>query len=285
MSDNSVMGAEPVALPTFNLTDTYGAMLICVIVSAILFGLTNLQAFIYLRVQLNKSYFFSIAVCWLWFLDAFHLILITHLIYYYLVTNYFNPPVLPVIVWSFKLQAVVQVLVVYSIHCLYAQRLYLNNIGGSRFWCGDCIMLGCLSLSSLYRFDRHPDAVLASSMCYLLAASRTGFGRTDSLLRLIMIMCSLAAIITGAAMPNNFIFLGLEFFLTPQVYVNSFIALLNARHYLGPVEKTASTSGLNVRSEEHQVILIEASSQATGSTTSKEESAGENQWQGQFDTV
>ncbi|KAG2028248.1 hypothetical protein BDR03DRAFT_114059, partial [Suillus americanus] len=83
------------------------------------------------------------------------------------------------------------------------------------------------------------DFVIASSLCYLLATSRTGFSSTDSIITKLMAyiintgcltsMCSLSAMITCAVMPHNFIFLGVEF-LVAKLYVNSFLALLNARN-------------------------------------------------------
>jgi hypothetical protein len=84
------------------------------------------------------------------------------------------------------------------------------------------------------------DFVIASSLCYLLTTSRTGFSSTDSLITKLMVyvintgcltsVCSMAAIITCAAMPTNLIFVAMEFLLA-KLYVNSFLALLNARYY------------------------------------------------------
>ncbi|KAG2111421.1 hypothetical protein BD769DRAFT_70732 [Suillus cothurnatus] len=86
------------------------------------------------------------------------------------------------------------------------------------------------------------DFLIASSLCYLLISAKTGFAKTDITLRTLVrdiintgcltSMCSMACIITDAAMPNSFVFLGIEFLLS-KLYVNSYMALLNARHYLG----------------------------------------------------
>jgi hypothetical protein len=38
-------------------------------------------------------------------LDVFHVCLVNHLIYYYLITNYANPPALVKMVWSFKVRS------------------------------------------------------------------------------------------------------------------------------------------------------------------------------------
>ncbi|KAG0705845.1 hypothetical protein DFH29DRAFT_765923, partial [Suillus ampliporus] len=84
------------------------------------------------------------------------------------------------------------------------------------------------------------DIVIASSLCYLLATSHTGFAGTDSLIKNVMgyiintgcltSISSMAVMITCAVMPKNFNFLGLEFFVA-KLYVNSFLALLNAPYY------------------------------------------------------
>ncbi|KAG1863721.1 hypothetical protein F4604DRAFT_1039504 [Suillus subluteus] len=47
-------------------------------------------------------------------------------------------------------------------------------------------------------------------------------------------------------MPHNFIFLGVEF-LVAKLYVNSFFALLNARHYLQPAAETNRSSEAHMR--------------------------------------
>ncbi|KAG2339036.1 hypothetical protein BDR05DRAFT_892391 [Suillus weaverae] len=95
-------------LPQVDLGNTFGALLIGVTLSAVLFGLTNVQTFIYFQTHRDTgmSYFKLIVrtsrclICQI--LDALHLALIIHCIYYYLVTNYANFNVLTEIVWSFK---------------------------------------------------------------------------------------------------------------------------------------------------------------------------------------
>ncbi|KAF8647976.1 hypothetical protein AX16_006424 [Volvariella volvacea WC 439] len=82
------------------------------------------------------------------------------------------------------------------------------------------------------------DFVIAIVMCFYLQTSRSGFSTTNSMIVAIMryvvasglatSLCSMTALITYAAMPNNLVFLGIEFLLT-KLYVNSFLAMLNAR--------------------------------------------------------
>jgi len=94
------------------------------------------------------------------------------------------------------------------------------------------------------------DFVIASSLCYLLATSRTGFSSTDSLLTKLMVytintgcltsICSMTAFITCVVMPNNFVYISIEF-IVAKLYVNSFLALLNAPYYMHPNTGTAET--------------------------------------------
>ncbi|EIW85604.1 hypothetical protein CONPUDRAFT_162771 [Coniophora puteana RWD-64-598 SS2] len=219
--------------------------------------------------------------------------------------------ILDQIVWSFKLQIVVDVLVVYSVHCLYAYRLYLLSRGRriyEKFVYLACfiVLLGAgvaISLCwAVYRANVYPtlvtqtrwatymalgsmvviDFMLASSMCYLFQVSRTGLRSTDSILKKLMryviqtgvltSLCSLSAVICLAAMPGNFVFLGIEFFIT-KLYVNSLLALLNACYYdRKPLHGTSSaqrsnpsqTGGQNIvdqgEAKQSNVIVISQSS-------------------------
>ncbi|KIK39353.1 hypothetical protein CY34DRAFT_339326 [Suillus luteus UH-Slu-Lm8-n1] len=114
------------------------------------------------------------------------------------------------------------------------------------------------------------DVVIASSLCYLLATSRTGFSSTDSLITKLMVyvintgsltsICSMIAMITCAVMPNNFIFLAVEF-LVAKLYVNSFLALLNARYYGQVNTDSANSYAFHHRHEVYRPELHAATSQ------------------------
>lgn len=252
-----------------DLDSTFGALYIGGAIGAILFGLSNVQAFLYFQARKDSGFtFYKLAVCWLWFLDALHVCLVNHMIYYYLITNYANPLALLEMVWSFKALIVIDVCIVYSVHLLYLQRIWIiskgririlpvlmtviivcaSSVGFVMFWAvfksklfSDLTKIRWsiyLSLGTMTLID----FLIASSLCYLLASAKTGFTKTDMTLQTLVrdiintgcltSICSMACIITDAAMPSNFIFLGIELLLS-KLYVNSYMALLNARHYLG----------------------------------------------------
>ncbi|KAG2063058.1 hypothetical protein BDR04DRAFT_1111724 [Suillus decipiens] len=254
-------------IPQFDIGRTFGALFIGVIISAVLFGLSNVQAFIYFQTHGNaERIFYKLAVIWLWIFDALHMASTVHCIYYYLVINYTNFDALIGLVWSFKLSIAIGFVLIYSVHLLYIYRIWIISKGKSRILSiavGIVIILrsgvGAVFIWALYqchvfsdvsKFDwatymdlamiTLSDISIASTLCYLLATSRTGFSSTDSLITKLMAyiintgcltsVCSIAIIIACAVMPNNLVYITIDFLMV-KVYVNSFLALLNARHY------------------------------------------------------
>ncbi|KAJ8586622.1 hypothetical protein M405DRAFT_349914 [Rhizopogon salebrosus TDB-379] len=247
------------------LGNTFGALFIGVVLAAILFGLGSVQAFIYFQTHTGTgTIFYKLVVVFLWILDALHLTFIIHCIYYSLVINYANIDALTYVVWSFKLQVVVGVLIISGVHILYVHRIWIVSQGRPRafpvivaifvFLCSGAFIVliwaVCVSTEEInYEWALYLalgsstsiDILIASSLCYLLATSRTGFSNTDTFISKLMgyiintgcltSICSLASIITCAVMPKSFIYLGVEFLLA-KLYINSYIALLNARYYL-----------------------------------------------------
>jgi len=185
------------------------------------------------------------------------------------VINYANVSALTEIVWSFKLVTVVDAVIIYGVHILYSHRIWILSRGRPRtlpviVGIGLIVTLGvviasiwtiyqCHVFTDLYTFAwaiymvfstmALNDFVIASSLCYLLATSRTAFSSTDSFLTKLMAytinagcltsVISIVALIVRAVMPKNFIPLTFDI-LIAKLYVNSYIALLNTRYYLQP---------------------------------------------------
>ncbi|KAG2159074.1 uncharacterized protein EDB93DRAFT_441706 [Suillus bovinus] len=270
-------------IPQLHLGSTFGALFLGVTFAAILFGLSNVQAFVYFQTHKGTGISFSkLAVAWLWILDALHLALIVHCVYYYLVAHYADIDALTEIVWSFKLQIIIDVLIIYGVHLLYFHRICIVAKGRSKVLpivVGVIVISGsgvaialiwaiyrCHVFSDLFKIEwstymtlgtmTFVDFIIASSLCYLLTVSRTGFSSTDSMLTKLMAyvintgcltsICSMTAMITCAMMPQNFIFLGIEFLLA-KLYVNSFLALLNARYYLQSAAETNNSVEVQMR--------------------------------------
>ncbi|KAG0695668.1 hypothetical protein DFH29DRAFT_1005251 [Suillus ampliporus] len=251
-------------IPQLDLGSTFGALFIGVTIAAVLFGVTNVQAFIYFQTHRDTGRTcYKLAVICLWILDALHLALIVHCVYHYLVIDYANIGALMEIVWSFKLQGVIDVLIVSVVYILYFYRIWILSSGRSKalpITVGIIVTLslgvgigevsnGTLDVGSSFKPNGSPflghshlftdliriawsiymtfgmttfvDIVIASSLCYLLATSRTGFSSTDSLIT--------------------------KFLSYIIVYVNSFLALLNARYYVQPNADATNSNASNIR--------------------------------------
>ncbi|KAK0221311.1 hypothetical protein IW262DRAFT_1459490 [Armillaria fumosa] len=68
--------------------DTLGALYIGSIIAAVLFGITNLQVVIYYKKYPNDWWFYRYSVAFLWVLDALHVALSSHALYFYLIDKY-----------------------------------------------------------------------------------------------------------------------------------------------------------------------------------------------------
>ncbi|KAI0921867.1 hypothetical protein AcV7_007997 [Taiwanofungus camphoratus] len=85
------------------------------------------------------------------------------------------------------------------------------------------------------------DVLIATSLCVLLRRCRTGFSRTDSVVRTLIVysvntgaltsLCAIASLVTYAVMPDSYVFLAI-YFVLPELLLNSLLATLNARSSL-----------------------------------------------------
>ncbi|KAG0698363.1 hypothetical protein DFH29DRAFT_102180 [Suillus ampliporus] len=176
-------------IPQLNLESKFGALFIGVTIAAI-------------RIETQRT-FYKLVVIGLWILNALHLALIIHCVYYYLVNNYGNIGALTEIVWSFKLQIIIDVVLIYGVHIMYTYRIWIVSRGRSRalpitvviiivLVSGPAVVAAwsiyqCHSFTDLIRTEwstfmafgmiAFVDVVIASSLCYLLATSHMGFSR------------------------------------------------------------------------------------------------------------
>jgi len=196
-------------------------------------------------------------------LDTFDTFLNCHILYFYLVTNYLAPQALLFPVWSVIIHVAATSISNFIVRSLFARRVYglsNGNIPGT-LWiialslldlsCGLVITVKAFSMNSFMDLDSlsnlmylnfaagtSSDLSVALALCWLLRGSRTGFQRTDSLIRVLMmytVNTGLIVALDAAAgmfayvfMPHNFIFLGF-YLLLSKLYLNSYLAILNAR--------------------------------------------------------
>ncbi|PBK63016.1 hypothetical protein ARMSODRAFT_1088806 [Armillaria solidipes] len=114
-----------------SLGATLGALYIGATLAAVLFGITNLQTVIYYKKYPHDWWLFRYSVALLWVLDALHVALPTHALYFYLVGMFGDlAGALVHSVWSFKVQLDVNVLIVVYVQGLYAVRLWKRPFFG-----------------------------------------------------------------------------------------------------------------------------------------------------------
>ncbi|CCM01235.1 uncharacterized protein FIBRA_03283 [Fibroporia radiculosa] len=162
-------------------------------------------------------------------LDAFHVVLIFHAMYYYMVLNFDDPAALQEAIWSFKVQDIFGAICVSSVQTLYAIRIWkldavvhknspfrrvlpvivsfllLAGYAGSLSICYEIVrpstVAGIVAIQWMIYLPAAAwaavDVSIAISMCYLLARSRTGFERTDSTIMLLMLFTLNTGVITS----------------------------------------------------------------------------------------
>ncbi|TFK73062.1 hypothetical protein BDN72DRAFT_835395 [Pluteus cervinus] len=261
----SAATSSPYPAAGLSLDNTLGAAFVGVIFASILFGVTNLQVFIYFHQYPKDSRFQKASVATLWVLDAAHLALIVHGVYHYAVAGFGDFSGLDNAVWSLKVQSPVTVLTIVMVQCLYVHRIWILGQDAHRWLsylaafivvCGSSVGVALAYESMiLQRFSQLEsmgwaiiagfaiatfiDFIISAIVCFYLQRGRSGFSETDSKIVILMryiaasglatSLCSMGGLIAFVLSPRTFLFFGLEF-LVEKLYVNSFLAMLNARN-------------------------------------------------------
>ncbi|KAJ7910499.1 hypothetical protein B0H13DRAFT_1714367 [Mycena leptocephala] len=245
-------------IPKFD--NTLGALLVGGLVATALWGVTCVQTFTFFMGGTADRGSQKALVCTL-ILDTFDTVLNCHILYYYLVTNYLVPEAIVFPVWSiivhvaatslsnFIVRRYILSLTIYLpltscvTACLHAVSISVLTIRRSRFTMKTFLDLVGLSNLMYLNFaaGTSSDLSVALALCYLLRGSRTGFQRTDSLIRVLMMYTvntglivaidATAGMFAFVFMPHNLIFLGF-YLLLSKLYLNSYLAILNVRQNL-----------------------------------------------------
>ncbi|KAL4250717.1 hypothetical protein ABKN59_005492 [Abortiporus biennis] len=243
------------ALP--RLDDTLGAVFIGVTIAAILYGVTCVQTYTYYAEASKRDRLALRALIGaLWILDGLQLAFVAHLLYYFVITNYFNPVALQTSPWSaeaFNVVTNIADLIVRSIliyrtwRSASAKFQQIGNIEDLSPIKG--LIIGVFSCIACI------DTSIAVALVAILWGRRTGFERTDSQLQTLMVysvhtgaltsLVAICVVITFATMPTKFIYIAL-FFTLPKFYINALLATLNARETIIRSEwRSNPSSGLS----------------------------------------
>ncbi|KAF9525563.1 hypothetical protein CPB83DRAFT_859212 [Crepidotus variabilis] len=245
------------------LDSTFGALFIGLVVSAILHGICLLQAFTYFQKYKHDAWYVRYAVITVVSFDAIHLLLVSIGVYHNLIKNFHQPERLEKLTWPLLIEvifpgvngAIVQIFYTFRIWrlsngnyllCGIISFLILCEVGAGTTWVAISmtmktyrellqldpvgITMDCLSTSI--------DILICLSLCILLNNSRTGFKRSGSVINqlivyvvgtgLITTLSAIAALICLLASPQTLIY-AFFYFCMGKLYVNSFLATLNAR--------------------------------------------------------
>ncbi|PFH48192.1 hypothetical protein AMATHDRAFT_6043 [Amanita thiersii Skay4041] len=233
----------PSGFATAGLGATIGAAYLGAIAAGILYGMTNIQVFLYYRNYWKDWTFQRCAVALLWVLDTLHMSLTAYMVYHYVIDSFGKQLNLAFVHWSFK---TIVLFGGYAVGIILAIKTYSIT---TFFELEEISWVIHLSFATTTFID----IVIAGVITRLLSLSKTSFAETNSriwiVIRYVLISgtlttaCSITALITFAVMPHNLVFLGIEFLLT-KLYVNSYLAMLNARKSIR--DKSTSNASGNV---------------------------------------
>jgi len=262
---------------TVSLQSTFGSAFIGLVASAVLYGVTILQTYLYYRNYPEDSRILKWMVAILWALDTVHLVLCTISVYSVLVLNFNNPAFLNTTTWSMNVQTYFNGLIGIIVECFYARRVWI--VSRNMYLTGIILILAVIHFAlgivfTVGSFETvrkdfsnlvwvtsvglgsaaAADMLIGLSLCYYLSKNRTGFRRTDNLITTLMkyslttgfltgiIAC--LVVITFGVMPNNFVYVAF-FWLLGKCYVNSVLAALNSRESLREKVHPPGSSFLN----------------------------------------
>ncbi|KAJ7696076.1 hypothetical protein B0H17DRAFT_417550 [Mycena rosella] len=220
-----------------SLQSTFGSAFIGLVVSAILYGVTILQTYLYYRNYPEDSKILKWMVAILWIFDTVHLALCTVAVYWVLVLNFNNPAVLETTTWSMNVQTDFNGLIGLIVECFYCRRVWIGWIVCTLFYGTDVgfiqvsrniyltlvilvlslihFALGIVFTVGSFETSRSQfssliwvtsaglgssaaaDMLIGISLCYYLSKNRTGFSRTDNLISTLMKYSLTTGFLTG----------------------------------------------------------------------------------------
>ncbi|KAF8992649.1 hypothetical protein BDZ89DRAFT_1150964 [Hymenopellis radicata] len=288
-----------------SLDSTFGAAYIGVVVAGILHGVTCVQALYYYLHQTDGWGLKGIVTAVMVF-DTIHQALISHTVYSYLISNYFNPPALSKTVWSLLLEVLfngftallVQGFLAMRVWHLSSRNIWLTGLVSS-FVIGE---FGCVVVFAVYALTHvrtfeelgalkalsitvnalaaGGDITITTALVCLLAQSRPRFANSRRMIKMLIIysintglittLCAIASLVSILAWGHTFIYITF-FFCIGRLYSNSLLATLNARKRI-----RASGEGVNTTSDNQGMgfSLKDISTQSKAGTLGTKTSIG-----------
>ncbi|EPQ56044.1 hypothetical protein GLOTRDRAFT_129249 [Gloeophyllum trabeum ATCC 11539] len=205
------------------LEQSLGALFVGILVAAILLGITNLQTYVYFKSYPNDWLHYKLAVVFLWCLDTLHFVLAAHAVYWYLVMHFDEISLHLPIVWSFKLQLVLNLLTILMVQSLYAFRLWkvsssqkrrtaaylvialvVCNYGMTTATCYFIYQVHaitdvqhyCWMIYSIYGTGILVDFAIVAAFCWTIAQHRNGHPNSDSIINRLIVYVVASGVLT-----------------------------------------------------------------------------------------
>ncbi|KAI0723430.1 hypothetical protein C8Q76DRAFT_395199 [Earliella scabrosa] len=246
--------------------ETMGVLLIGVIISGVLYGVSCSQVYYYYTRYNRDKWIIKLLVTVVWTSDSVHQALISHSIYWYLVKEYGNPNAMTMLNKTIVVEVLfngftglfVQSFFALRVYRLSEKRLYLfipvALLVAAEFGVSVAYTIRAFSLNTFMDltalralsicmnvFAAAADVLIAAILCTLLHTSRTNFARSNTLINKLIIfavntglltsVCACISLITFFTLPNSFVYICF-YFLIGRLYSNSLMATLNARKSL-----------------------------------------------------
>ncbi|KAJ7445545.1 hypothetical protein B0H11DRAFT_2249436 [Mycena galericulata] len=248
--------------PGAALDNTMGSMLLGVILSAVLYGISVLQCLFYFTRYDRDPQLLKALVAATVFLDSLHLAFVMHTVYHYLITNYYNNHALEVMV-SVSLEAVPTGVTAALVQSFYAYRVWRMShhnvlltgliliLVMATAACGTAWVVLALEAQTYERLLRISpltisinalstgvDVIITTTLCTMLYQTRPMSLATETMInRLILFtintglltsLCAVASLISLIVSPKTLIYASF-YFCIGRLYSNALLASLNAR--------------------------------------------------------
>lgn len=290
-----------------DIHDTFGAGFIGGMVTAILYGITTLQTYLYYVYYPKDTNGLKVLVAFIWVIDTLHVSLMCHALYYYLVSNFGDPNNLGTGVWSLFTSLGLNLCMAVLVQTYFAFRISHLTRSNIRWWLTSFIMVFVVAhfafgletvilmfikkdfsaLSQITLYAATPfaitavlsDVLIAASLCVLLHGNRSPIIETNALVNTLIVYainrCLLTSVVAVAEViafsinPGSLWFIAIDFVIG-KLYANSLLASLNSRSALRGRNHTHD-EGTSFRVNTINLTGLQSSSDrdSTGGTQSK----------------
>ncbi|KAI0764641.1 hypothetical protein C8Q74DRAFT_1283086 [Fomes fomentarius] len=256
-------------IPTdISISDAFGSAVLGASFSLILYGMAVQQTLVYSVKYPKDRLFLKIWVTLMMVIETVHSVAAIHAIYFFLVTNYNHPESLVHNSWSLNILSVLQAGSMVMVQTFYIWRIYV--LRHTPIYVFVISVISVLILAELafglgvtirtflnpftFQFKKitwmisalngcalPADVLLSVTLVWILGTSRTGFRKTDTMVKHLVLytietgvltaLCSIITFSLSVAFPGKTYYVGSNMTAT-RVYANSFLAILNSRKHV-----------------------------------------------------